>query len=332
MSQQEPAHRGPRVSVIVPTKDRLDDLAKLFDGLRRQTTDDFEVVLIDDGSTADVQAFVGAERGDMDVVYLRNPGSGAVAARCFGIDHARGSILAFTDSDCEPEPGWVAEGIAAIDTGADVVQGRTIPARRVGLLERTISYAGGEGLFATCNMFYTRDAYESSGGFERAGDDRWRFRPDTHARGLGFGEDSLLGWMVARDGRFDIAPRAVVRHAVTRPSTKELFSRAWQVGAFPALVRDIPELKRTLLRSNLFLETRTRIPLYLAVIATLFGRWRIGAILVGLWAAHIATDVARRKDETVARRAAVVPIQIGVEATKAAALVVGSVRARTPVL
>jgi glycosyltransferase involved in cell wall biosynthesis len=322
----------PRVSVIVPTRDRLDLLTLMLEAMTLQTFRDFEIVLIDDGSKEDVRGLAERFSGDLSIRYVRSDGRGAVAARCFGLSFARGDILAFTDSDCEPDANWLAEGVAAIDDGASLVQGVTQPAREPALFERTLSYGGGEGLFATCNVFYTRRAYDAAGGFDRGASDRWRFRPDELAQGLGFGEDSLLGWRVARTETFRVAEKAVVRHAVTQPSLKEQFSRAWQAGAFPALVHEIPELRTTLLRSKVFLQSRTRVPFYAAVIALLAGRGEVAALASGIWAGAVVRRVVRHWGESIPKRLVAMPIELAREATVAIALLVGSVRSRTPVL
>jgi glycosyltransferase involved in cell wall biosynthesis len=322
---------SPTTSVIVPVRDRFDLLRLALEALGRQTYRDFEVIVIDDGSSGNVREVV-EDFSSLDITVLRTEGVGAVEARCRGIDVARGSVLAFTDSDCEPEPQWLDEAMAHIDAGADVVQGVTMPARPARLLERTLSYRGGEGLFATCNMLYRRDAYERAGGFDRGASGRWRFRPDEHSQGLGFGEDVLLGWRVSRTGRMAVAEKAVVRHAVMQPPLRELFSRSWQVGAFPALIREIPELRRTLLRSRVFLQTKDRVPFYVAVAAALVGALPVSFVALGWWAANVAKRVLRFWDEPKWKRAAVFPIELALDATAALALIVGSVRARTPVL
>ncbi|HEX4868580.1 MAG TPA: glycosyltransferase family A protein, partial [Acidimicrobiales bacterium] len=157
---------APTVSVVVPFRDRRPLLRDLLDGLAAQTWTDVEVLLVDDGST-DGAPYEAAGRtiGGRPVTVLRHEGRGAVSARQAGVAAARGRILAFTDSDCVPEPGWLAAGVAAIDAGADVVQGHTRPARRRAPLERSL-WVEDEGLYPTCNVFYRRAAYEQAGGFD----------------------------------------------------------------------------------------------------------------------------------------------------------------------
>lgn len=317
------------VSVIVPVRDRPDLLRLLLEALSRQTYDDFETIVVDDGSVTPVTEVVDAFRDGLCLRYLRTTGVGAVGARCAGVEQARGDVFAFTDSDCEPEPEWLEEGVKAIRSGADVVQGVTRPARSPGVFERSLAYRGGEGLFATCNVFYRREAFEVAGGFDRSAEQRLGFRPGERAKDLGFGEDVLLGWRVARDGRFSVAEGAVVRHAVMRDPIPELLSRTWQIGAFPALVREVPELRETLLRSRVFIGSDSRVPLYLAVGAALVGARRVAVLAAAVW---IFTTWRRTPKRRATSRGIVFARDLLLDVVKAVALVVGSLRARTPVL
>src|SRR6188472_4377388 len=130
---------APTVSVVVPFRDRRPLLRDLLDALEDQSWTDVEVVLVDDGSTdGAADEAEGRAVGGRPITVLRQEGSGAVAARQAGVAAARGRILAFTDSDCVPDPGWLEAGVAAFDAGADVVQGHTHPARRRAPLERSL--------------------------------------------------------------------------------------------------------------------------------------------------------------------------------------------------
>jgi hypothetical protein len=316
------------VSVVVPVRDRRRLLRLLLDALAAQTYSDFEVVVVDDGSTdgsAD-EAELGA--GAVPVRVLRRDGAGAVAARQAGVAAARGSILAFTDSDCIPEPAWLEAGVAAIDAGADGVQGHTRSARRRGLLERSL-WVVDQGLFPTCNMFFRRAAFDRAGGFDAGADTRLGFRPGERAKGLGFGEDTLLGWRVRRAGTVAYARDAVVRHEVLPFDPADHLSRTLQAAAFPALVREIPELRRTFLVGGVFLGP-SRPPLWAAVAALLLRRRSLAAALAGVWLVRLWRGT--RSEPDLARRAKALPVLAATDVVTGAALAVGSVRARTPVL
>lgn len=91
----------PTVSVVIPTYNRAHVLPRALDSVLAQTYRDFEVLVVDDGST-DETADVLAHYGDRDerVRYLVQPqNTGVSAARNRGIREARGSLVAFLDSD-----------------------------------------------------------------------------------------------------------------------------------------------------------------------------------------------------------------------------------------
>jgi glycosyltransferase involved in cell wall biosynthesis len=317
----------PMVSVIVPVRDRRALLSATLDALAAQTFDQgYEVLVVDDGST-DGSAAEAEGRRDLPVRTVRTAGAGAVAARRLGAEAARGRYLAFTDSDCVPEPGWLVAGVAALDAGADLVQGTTVPARPPAPFEHTVEVRVPTGLYETCNVFYRREAYDAAGGFDLDAGRRWGSREGSPLRRLGLGEDSLLGWRVRRaGGRAVFAPGAVVRHHVFEADVRRALRRAWSTRLFPPLLREVPELRRTLLWRGVVLDDRpTRLALHGAAGAAAYGRRRLAAALLAVW-------VAGRWRRMPARRLAALPADLAVDALTAAALVVGSVRARSPVL
>jgi glycosyltransferase involved in cell wall biosynthesis len=197
------------ISVVVPTRDRAGRLEALLDALGRQTlqADRFEVVVVDDLSSDSTPAVL-AGAGER-VHAVRGRGAGPAAARNDGWRQARGEIVAFTDDDCEPDPGWLEALLAALGDGENAfAQGPTRPIERERhLLEgfaRTKEIEALGPWFQTCNMAYPRSLLERLGGF----DESFR-RP--------FGEDADLAWRAIEAGaepRF--ASDAVVHHAVER--------------------------------------------------------------------------------------------------------------------
>jgi len=320
---------GPSVSVIVPVKDRREMLAALLKALAAQSYRDFEVVVVDDGSTDGSGNEAKAASAWLPVRVVRTDGVGAVEARKRGIAASEGAILAFTDSDCVPDPLWLECAVAGFADGVDLVQGRTEAARSVGLLERTVWVTREDGLYATCNVLYRRDAFERAGGFDDAGT-LLGFRPGAFGRGLGFGEDVMLGWKLARQGRTRFVPEAIVRHEVVRPPTTELVRRAWMAGAFPALVRQVPELRKTQLQDRVFLGRR-RIPMYATIAAALLG-YRGLALLGLVWWVGLRSRDALRGERVPVKAARGVAVECALDVVTAAALVAGSVRARNVVL
>lgn len=323
----------PRLSIVVPVRNRKDLLGRMLDGIDTQTFRDFEVVVVDDGSTdgCGEEARSRAASG-LEMVVLDSDGRGAVEARRIGVAAARGEILAFTDSDCVPRSGWLEAGVKALDAGADVVKGATHPERWPLLpFERSMA-SFDEGLYPTCNMFYRREVYDRFGGFDGAAGDALGFRIGRRARGLGFGEDTLLAWRARRGGaRVLYEEAAAVDHHVFPPDIPDTLSRVAVIAAFPALLRQVPELKPQLLRHGYFFGERSRLPLYLAVVCTLLGRRRAAAAALALWVAQRALEL-RRVPVGRRRKLALVPAEMALDVATAGALVTGSVRARKLVL
>jgi GT2 family glycosyltransferase len=91
-----PAHR-PSVSVIVPTYNRVGFVVEAVASVLSQTYRDFEVVVVDDGSTDGTADVLKPYHGH--IRYVHQPHRGVSAARNVGIQFARGDYLAFLDSD-----------------------------------------------------------------------------------------------------------------------------------------------------------------------------------------------------------------------------------------
>lgn len=318
--------------MIVPVRDRRDLLAATLQALDAQTFRDFETVVVDDGSTdgADELAAAAVVAG-RSVVLGRSGGTGAVAARTLGVSLASAPLLAFTDSDCEPDPQWLEHAVSALDEGAALAHGHTQPARPVRPLERSVSECDG-GLFPTCNIAVRRDVFDAVGGFDVAAASRWRFRPTGRARGLGFGEDTLFGWKVARAHPARFVPGMVVRHHVFPPDLRDWLSRSAQVAAFPALVREVPELRRTMVRHQVLFTHRSRVPVYATAAAAASRRPAVVAGTVAWWALHRYRHTIRPSDLTRAAKVRALPAQMLLDVVQAGALVVGSARARTLLL
>src|SRR5690242_9138788 len=96
---------APQISVVVCSLNGEERLGRCLAALAAQRHDAFEVIIVDDGS-ADATGSIAVASGAR-VVRHETP-RGLSAARNAGIALARGAIVAFTDDDCEPSPGWLA--------------------------------------------------------------------------------------------------------------------------------------------------------------------------------------------------------------------------------
>lgn len=85
-------------SIIIPTYNREKIVVRAIESILVQTITDFEIIVVDDGSTDNTECVVKAI-DDPRVLYLKQPNKGATVARNNGIKHAKGIYVSFLDSD-----------------------------------------------------------------------------------------------------------------------------------------------------------------------------------------------------------------------------------------
>lgn len=116
---------APRVTVIVPTRDRADSLERTLAALGKQTLgNSVEVLVVQDGGRDVLGRLVA---GSPHARLIRQDAAGPGAARNRGAREALGGVLCFTDDDCEPAPEW-AERLEAALVDADAAVGATVNA------------------------------------------------------------------------------------------------------------------------------------------------------------------------------------------------------------
>jgi glycosyltransferase involved in cell wall biosynthesis len=327
----EPTGAAPHVSVIVAARDAEATLPRTLAGLQGQQIDvPFEVIIVDNGSL-DETAAVAENHSLKPRVIRRRRGEGAGAARNDGAASAAGSVLAFTDSDCEPDPTWLAEGLRAI-SGADLVQGSVsaAPDAAVGPYDRTLWVASEYGLYETANLFVRRDWFERLGGFQDLVPDKGK--PGRAARP--FGEDAWFAWRARRMGaRTAFGQNARVYHAVFPGSAYDYIAEGWRLRHFPELVSRIPELRDVFAWRRWFLSSRTAAfdVAVVGVIAAVALRSFLPLAAIAPYAVAVESAVrgaARRRRELIPL-AAVNSLR---DAVGFLGLLVGSVRARSALL
>lgn len=109
------AERGqpPLVSVVIPTYNRCERLAKVLTALAAQEgAVSFEVVVVSDGSTDGTDEYLAFGRVPLPIIAARQPNQGPAAARNRGIDLASGDIVLFIDDDVVAAPQLLARHAA----------------------------------------------------------------------------------------------------------------------------------------------------------------------------------------------------------------------------
>ena len=172
----------PRVSVIVCTRNGAATLAECLTSITRLDYPEFEIIVVDDGSTQDI---AGITAKFPEVRCIRQEPQGLSVARNTGAAAASGEILAYTDDDCVVEPSWLIYLSRAFERPeVAAAGGPNIPPAPVNRSQACVIAAPGGPAHVLltdttaehipgCNMAIRRSAFDELGGF----------RPKYHAAG-----------------------------------------------------------------------------------------------------------------------------------------------------
>ncbi|MDQ5821211.1 MAG: glycosyltransferase family 2 protein [Actinomycetota bacterium] len=156
---------APQVSVVVPTYQRRELVMRAVRSVAAQTFRDFELVVVDDGSTDGTRAAVE----ELGIRCLRQPNRGPAAARNAGIRATGGRLVAFLDSDNRWLPNHLATIVSALGAHEEAVLATSAPrAPSAGLVDplpRQLVASHVEFVSATA---IRRAALEAVGGFDES--------------------------------------------------------------------------------------------------------------------------------------------------------------------
>ena len=216
----------PRVSVVIPTHNRADYIQQALDSVFAQTYTDYEIIVVDDGSTDGTAELLKALVERDAIRYEQQAQSGVSAARNRGIAMARGEYVAFLDSDdlwlpdklskqvalfeAMPELGFVHCHFAKFNdqTGAELGVRDTSRYRGQIYPEMLLQW---DTLMATPCMLMRKDVLDEVGGYDELM--RW-------------GEDLDLWRRIAQRYPVDLVDEVLVRVRVHAASASALKARA----------------------------------------------------------------------------------------------------------
>src|SRR4051794_3828070 len=97
---------APLISVVLPTRDRRQLLARAVGSVVRQSYQSWELLIVDDGSVDDTPAHL-TQLADGRVRSFSGRGAGVCAARNVALSQARGDLVAYLDDDNIMHPNWL---------------------------------------------------------------------------------------------------------------------------------------------------------------------------------------------------------------------------------
>jgi GT2 family glycosyltransferase len=179
----ESARTWPKVSVVVCTFNGEKTIGECLEGLERLDYPDFEVIVVNDGSTDSTPTI--ASKGEVRLINLER--AGLAAARNIGLEAATGEIVAYLDDDARPDPHWLGYLVAALERSPYAgVGGPNVPPAGSSIVASCLADAPGSPIHVLtsdreaehipgCNMAFRKQALEAVGGFDPqfriAGDD-----------------------------------------------------------------------------------------------------------------------------------------------------------------
>lgn len=203
----------PAISVIVIAYNEVDTISRSIEAILKQTLEDFELIVVDDGSEDHTSTAVN-KFNDKRIKLIRNKeNSGVSRARNIGLMSVTGNHVFFTDADCIPDSNWLKEGITFLETHECIgVEGRTLYEISCPTLsDRYFEILEGNQ-YCCCNMAYRRDVLEKVGGFR----DRY-----NHAL-----EDRDLAFRVMKKGHVLFNSSMLVYHQHVKWTIKTLLNNA----------------------------------------------------------------------------------------------------------
>ena len=112
--------QAPLVSVVIPTYNSAQYLPETIESVLSQSWQDFEIIIVDDGSTDNTQEVVGGFNSNK-IRYIRQENSGGPSSpRNVGIHHARGKYISLFDSDDLMSRNKLAEAVAFLERYSDL--------------------------------------------------------------------------------------------------------------------------------------------------------------------------------------------------------------------
>ncbi len=223
--------REINLSIVIPVYNRPTEVDELLRSLRNQTNKNFEVIIVDDGSTIKCDNQVDKYKSLLNIKYFYKQNTGPGPTRNYGTEKANGNYIIYLDSDCVLPTHY-------IQTIQDRLRKKFVDAfggpdradRNFSILQKSINYAmtsflttggirgGGEKLDKfyprSFNMGYSREVFEKTGGFSS----------------MRFGEDIDMSIRIINHGfKTELIKDAYVYHK-RRTNFKQFFKQVFNSG------------------------------------------------------------------------------------------------------
>lgn len=177
-----PSTGKPQFSIIVPVYNRPQEVEELVASLANQTDKDFELIIVEDGSTVPCGDICKKFSENLNIKYFHKSNEGRSIARNYGLNRADGDFFIFVDSDCILPPDYIQSLKQSLKTNpADCFGGPDAAHESFSDVQKAINFSmtsffttggirGGKKSMEkftprTFNMGFSRKVYDKVGGF-----------------------------------------------------------------------------------------------------------------------------------------------------------------------
>ena len=277
-----------KLSLIVPVFNRPDEILELLQSLANQSDMDFELLVVEDGSTQPCEDICNQFKGEFSIQYYFKENTGPGLSRNYGVERAHGDYCIFLDSDCVLPPQYINEVRSFLMANpVDAFGGPDAADKGFSRNQKAINYAM-TSFFTTggirgaseklekfhprsFNMGITKEVYEKTGGFPTL----------RYAYAKAAGEDLDLSIQILKAGfKTALIPKAFVYHK-RRTSVQQFAKQVYNFGIARVTISKIhPESLKLLHFAPTIFSIGTLILLVLSVIFSIWFMAPIGVFLL----------------------------------------------------
>lgn len=264
----------PTLSIVVPVYNRPDEIRELLKSLCEQTIKNFEIIVVDDGSTFKCDEHVHNFQSILDIKYFYKENSGPGLTRNFGNEKSKGNFTVFLDSDCILPPGYI-EVIQdrLTKTYVDAFGGPDKAHEEFTITQKAINYSmtsflttgGIRGGALQANKFYPRSF--------NMGYSKCVFEKTKGFSDMRYGEDIDMSIRIEKEGFKTILIRDAYVYHKRRTNFRQFFQQVFHSGKA---------------RINLY-QLHPHSLKFIHVIPALFLLYVIGMLILALWLSPLYT-------------------------------------------
>lgn len=202
--------QAPLFSIIIPAYNKAASIIGTINSVKQQTFVDWQIVIVDDGSSDNTESIVSALLDDNRITYYKKENGGVCSARNEGATKATGKYLLFLDADDTVAPGWLSAFSEFVRTEDFDLMFCGVSVNKNGVVIQTLPeevFLKKTGIFLAGTFCAKRDVFVGVGAYDEAmtyGENyELGFRLSCLPLKTAFTTDALVTYNIGADDRAD---------------------------------------------------------------------------------------------------------------------------------